>query len=105
MPPVGPWLPHALPDHFAVLARRVIETRWGVEVANLSPWRRATCGDLTAAFGFSELPRLDLPSLPDTRSALARAEDEAMTLPPPVPPTAETPPARKPDTRLRCGNA
>jgi len=79
--------------------------RWGVEVANLSGWRRATCGDLTAAFGFGEPPRLDLPGLPDTGLALARAEDEAMTLPPPVPPMAETPPERKPDTRLRRGNA
>jgi phospholipase C len=90
-------------DHTSTL--RLIETRWGVEVANLSGWRRATCGDLTAAFGLGEPPRLDLPSLPDTRLALARAEDEAMTLPPPAPPTAEIPPAQEPGTRLRRGNA
>ena len=90
-------------DHTSTL--RLIETRWGVEVANLSAWRRATCGDLTAAFGFGEPPRLDLPGLPDTGPALARAEDEAMTLPPPAPPTAQPPPAQEAGTRLRRGNA
>lgn len=90
-------------DHTSTL--RLIETRWGVEVANLSAWRRATCGDLTAAFGFGQPPRLDLPSLPDTGLVLARAEDEAMTLPPPGPPTAQTPPVQEPGARLRRGNA
>jgi phospholipase C len=88
-------------DHTSTL--RLIETRWGVEVANLSAWRRATCGDLTAAFGFGEPPRLDLPDLPETKEAVARAEEEAMTLPAPVPPAAELPPSQEPGTRPRRG--
>jgi phospholipase C len=88
-------------DHTSTL--RLIETRWGVEVANLSAWRRATCGDLTAAFGFGEPPRLDLPDLPETKAAVARAEEEAMTLPAPVPPVAELPPSQEPGTRPRRG--
>jgi hypothetical protein len=40
------------------------------KTANFSAWRRATSGDLTAAFGYGEPPRLDLPSLSDTRLAL-----------------------------------
>ena len=88
-------------DHTSTL--RLIETRWGVEVANLSAWRRATCGDLTAAFGFGEPPRLDLPNLPETKAAVARAEEEAVSLPAPVPPAAETLPSQEPGTRPRRG--
>jgi phospholipase C len=88
-------------DHTSTL--RLIETRWGVEVANLSTWRRATCGDLTAAFGFGEPPRFEVPDLPDTKSAVARAEEQAMTLPPPVPPSVEQMPSQEPGTRPRRG--
>ena len=39
--------------------------RWtGVPEPNLSPWRRRTCGDLTAAFDFSR-PDYSLPDLPE----------------------------------------
>ena len=48
-------------DHTSVL--RFIETRFGVEVPNLSSWRRETVGDLTTALDFSS-PDLSLPSLP-----------------------------------------
>jgi phospholipase C len=41
-------------DHTSLL--RFIETRWGVEVPNLSQWRRETTGDLTAAFNFAGTP-------------------------------------------------
>jgi phospholipase C len=90
-------------DHTSTL--RLIEARWGVEVANLSAWRRATCGDLTAAFGFGEPPHLDLAHLPDTGPALARAEDQAMSLPAPAPPAAETLPSQEAGTRPRRGKA
>jgi len=51
-------------DHTSLL--RFIETRWGVEVPNLSPWRRANTGDLTAALALSRLPDTSLPALPAT---------------------------------------
>ncbi|MFF8424066.1 phosphocholine-specific phospholipase C [Streptomyces sp. NPDC016566] len=38
-------------DHTSVI--RFIERRFGVQEPNISPWRRAVCGDLTAAFDFS----------------------------------------------------
>jgi phospholipase C len=88
-------------DHTSTL--RLIEARWGVEVANLSAWRRATCGDLTAAFGFGEAPRLDLPGLPETKIAVARAEEAAMTLPAPAPPAKEILPTQEAGTRPRRG--
>ncbi|MEU3528436.1 phosphocholine-specific phospholipase C [Streptomyces sp. NPDC038707] len=38
-------------DHTSVI--RFIERRFGVQEPNISPWRRAICGDLTSAFDFS----------------------------------------------------
>ncbi|MFF8015014.1 phosphocholine-specific phospholipase C [Streptomyces sp. NPDC007929] len=38
-------------DHTSIL--RFMERRFGVREGNISPWRRAVCGDLTAAFDFS----------------------------------------------------
>jgi len=51
-------------DHTSLL--RFIETRWGVEVPNLSSWRRANTGDLTAALALSRPPDTSLPGLPTT---------------------------------------
>lgn len=52
-------------DHTSQL--RLIETRFGVRVPNLTPWRRQTTGDMTKAFDFSTLdpsrPGLDTPLL------------------------------------------
>ncbi|MEU4170132.1 phosphocholine-specific phospholipase C [Streptomyces sp. NPDC026665] len=38
-------------DHTSVI--RFMEARFGVREPNISPWRRAVCGDLTAAFDFA----------------------------------------------------
>ncbi|TSB17484.1 phosphocholine-specific phospholipase C, partial [Streptomyces benahoarensis] len=38
-------------DHTSVI--RFMERRFGVEEPNISPWRRAICGDLTSAFDFT----------------------------------------------------
>jgi phospholipase C len=65
-------------DHSSVL--RLLEARFGVEVANLSAWRRGVAGDMTAAFDFGA-PRLDVPVLPDTAATLARAEGNVAGLP------------------------
>src|SRR5579875_1776209 len=49
-------------DHTSQL--RLAETRFGVEVPNLSAWRRATCGDMTSAFNFAAAPIGGKPKLP-----------------------------------------
>ena len=49
-------------DHTSTL--RFIETRFGVEVPNLSAWRRGVTGDLTSAFNFAARPRTGRPKLP-----------------------------------------
>ncbi|MER6474018.1 phosphocholine-specific phospholipase C [Streptomyces collinus] len=38
-------------DHTSII--RFVERRFGVREPNISPWRRAVCGDLTTAFDFS----------------------------------------------------
>ena len=86
-------------DHTSVL--RLIETRFGVEVANLGRWRRDTCGDLTATFGFGESPRLDVPNLPGTVDTLRVAEENAMRLPRPEVPDEQMMPRQEPGPRLR----
>lgn len=57
-------------DHTSIL--RFMERRFGVREPNISPWRRAICGDLTSAFDFSRpdsgpaaLPRTDAYEPPD----------------------------------------
>ena len=63
-------------DHTSVI--RFIETRFGVKEPNITPWRRAVCGDLTSCFDFS---------LPDDQSfvhglpATKDASDRATALP------------------------
>jgi len=49
-------------DHTSLL--RFIETRFGVEVPNLSAWRRGVTGDMTSALALSRPPVLAVPPLP-----------------------------------------
>jgi phospholipase C len=53
-------------DHTSTL--RFLEERFGVEVPNLSAWRRRVTGDLTSAFNFAAAPRDGRPRLPAPRN-------------------------------------
>lgn len=86
-------------DHTSTL--KLIEARFGVEVANLSKWRRETCGDMTTAFGFGAPARLDIPAMPETEHALRLALERADGLPRPVVPTAQAMPRQESGTRSR----
>jgi phospholipase C len=66
-------------DHTSTL--RLLEKRFGVEVPNLSAWRRETTGDLTAAFNFGCAGDLTLPALPDAVALLHTAQDQCASLP------------------------
>jgi phospholipase C len=54
---------------------RLIESRFGVEVPNLTSWRRSVTGDLTSAFNFAKpdnsIPTLPVPSFADPRVTAA----------------------------------
>jgi phospholipase C len=86
-------------DHTSTL--RLLEARFGVEVPNLSRWRRGATGDLTGAFDFGLPPRRNVPQLPDTAQALLMAQNEAMELPRPQPPAIPEMPRQETGTRRR----
>jgi phospholipase C len=77
-------------DHTSTL--QLIEKRFGVEVPHLTAWRRATCGDLTAAFGFGEPANLSVPALPRTQAALQIVEQRLPGLPSPMVPSIQSMP-------------
>ncbi|MEU6345279.1 phosphocholine-specific phospholipase C [Streptomyces sp. NPDC046977] len=54
-------------DHTSII--QLIERRFGVTEPNISPWRRAVCGDLTSAFDFRHSDT-DAAELPDTSGYL-----------------------------------
>ena len=60
-------------DHTSVL--RFLETRFAAEVPNLSAWRRATVGDMTAALNL-KAPDTSIPNLPATIPAISSAIQE-----------------------------
>ena len=80
-------------DHTSTLL--FLEQRFGVEVPNLSEWRRSTCGDLTTALDFTSFDP-SVPTLPSTADRAAAVLAGCATLPaaeppvPGVPPTVET---------------
>jgi len=63
-------------DHTSLL--RFIETRFGVEVPNLSAWRRSVTGDLTAALALSKPPDTSVPALPPTSLGETSTAEQAV---------------------------
>jgi phospholipase C len=80
-------------DHTSTL--RFLETRFGVEVPNLSDWRRSVTGDLTSAFNFAAKPSSSRPSLPQPKDSSACATYAPVTVP------AQTSPQQEPGKRRR----
>jgi len=68
----GGWVCSQTFDHTSVI--RFIEQRFGVMEPNITPWRRAVCGDLTAALDFST-ENTSLARLPSTTAYMPPASD------------------------------
>jgi phospholipase C len=66
----GGWVNSQVFDHTSVI--RFLEARFGFHEPNISPWRRAICGDLTSAFDFAATDAAT-PELPDPRGRAIRA--------------------------------
>ncbi len=67
----GGWVNSQVFDHTSVL--RFLEQRFGVAEPNISPWRRAVCGDLTTCFDFA-MPDAGKPRVPSL--AIGQADEE-----------------------------
>jgi phospholipase C len=82
-------------DHTSTI--QFIEQRFGVHEPNITPWRRAVCGNLTAAFDFASADDR-LPALPDTA---AYAPPDRLRHPDvvPVPPTVQSVPVQESGVR------
>jgi phospholipase C len=76
----GGWVNSQAFDHTSVI--RFIETRFGVKEPNISPFRRAVCGDLTSAFNFATPNTEALPTLAGrttrTGADKTRSDQEAL---------------------------
>jgi phospholipase C len=94
-------------DHTSTL--RLIETLFGVEVPNLSPWRRSVTGDMTSALALGRPAATTVPSLPAAPpvdptvdeqiilNAISGTFDYGIPYPPPLKntmPAQETTPSR-----------
>lgn len=80
----GGWVNSQVFDHTSVI--RFMEQRFGVMEPNITPWRRAVCGDLTSAFDFTRPDFAPfLHALPDTGVLAERARRLGATTLPPAP--------------------
>lgn len=82
----GGWVNSQVYDHTSVL--RFLEQRFGVKEPNISPFRRAVCGDLTSAFNFKTpnedpLPQLDGKLNRDQADALRDSQQNNPAMPVP----------------------
>jgi phospholipase C len=85
----GGWVNSQVFDHTSIL--RFLETRFEVSEANISPWRRAVCGDLTSVFDFEGAPLAPARARWPDASALMARVDAAAALPAPGPPQPQSP--------------
>jgi phospholipase C len=73
----GGWVCSQVFDHTSLAL--FLEQRFDITVPNVSPWHRAVCGDLTAAFDFSGAADAAALALPDTGNyAALEAQQRAM---------------------------
>ena len=108
----GGYLSSEVFDHTSTL--RLIETLFGVEVPNLSAWRRRVTGDMTGALALASPPDTTVPTLPATSLTDTTVAEQAVLnalagtldvgIPYPLPPSnsmpsQETAPNRPPVPR------
>jgi phospholipase C len=90
----GGWVCSEVFDHTSLI--RFVEARFGVEEPNITPYRRAVCGDLTAAFDFGSAHD-QVPPLPNVDEFKPTG-----VVPPdfhPVPPEHGSVPTQEPGVR------
>ncbi|WP_158750774.1 phosphocholine-specific phospholipase C [Acidobacterium sp. S8] len=91
----GGWVNSQVFDHTSMI--RFIEARFGAHEPNITPWRRAVCGDLTSAFDFSA-PSSSAVLLPHTVAYLP-PDNKSHPDYKPAPPVEQAMPVQEPGTR------
>jgi phospholipase C len=84
----GGWVCSQTYDHTSIV--QFVEKRFGVHNPNVSPWRRAVCGDLTAAFDFTR-SNPAAPALPGTGGYVPPNHDNPGNYVPTPPATGSLP--------------
>ncbi|WP_116199833.1 phosphocholine-specific phospholipase C [Amycolatopsis circi] len=92
----GGWVCSQTFDHTSLI--QFVEKRFGVHNPNISPWRRAVCGDLTSAFDFTGA-NSGVPSLPGTGDYQPPADHSTPPTYHPVPPSNGSLPKQEPGAR------
>ena len=92
----GGWVCSEVFDHTSVI--RFIEARFGVDEPNITPWRRAVCGDLTSAFDF-ESASDRVPKLPERRRLQAGPSNQHPPTFTRCPPAVGSVPTQEPGVR------
>jgi phospholipase C len=90
----GGWVCSETFDHTSLI--QFIEARFGVDEPNITPWRRAVCGDLTSAFDF-ESASDRLPKLPSVSGY--EPDQQAHPILTPPPPAVGSVPTQEPGVR------
>jgi len=95
----GGWVCSEVFDHTSVI--QFIEARFGhghkLSEPNITPWRRAVCGDLTSAFNFKN-PNDAFPTLPSTASYKPQDQNRHPDYVP-LPPAVGSVPKQEPGVR------
>jgi phospholipase C len=90
----GGWACSETFDHTSLI--RFMEARFGVREPNITPWRRAICGDLTSAFDFASTSD-QVPPLPSV--AAYKPTGDGAPIYHPTPPASGSLPSQEPGVR------
>jgi phospholipase C len=90
----GGWVCSETFDHSSLI--RFIEARFGVSEPNITPWRRAVCGDLSSAFDFKKASD-HVPALPNVASYKPTGTSSPTYTP--TPPAVGSVPTQEPGVR------
>jgi phospholipase C len=97
----GGWVCSEVFDHTSLI--QFVQARFGTEAApltnpNVTPWRKAVCGNLTSAFNFVT-PNDAVVSLPSTAAYIPPNDDRQTVSYIPLPPVVQTLPLQESGTR------
>ena len=97
----GGWVSSEVFDHTSLI--RFVQARFGTDAApltnpNITPWRKAVCGDLTSAFNFAT-PNDAVVKLPSTAAYIPPNDDRQTVSYIPLPPAIQAMPVQEKGTR------